>query len=75
MHMCESMLNFPTALAFNGCFASGEGIHPSIATGRAWTGTGASEARIGHTSFHLLTRSLPVSRNPELNSRPTGKRG
>ena len=41
------MLNFPPALAFNACFASGAGIHPWIATGRAWTE--ASEARIGHT--------------------------
>ena len=58
---CESMLNFPPALAFNGCFASGAGIHPWVATGCAWTA--ASEARIGHTPFHLLTRSLPVSGN------------
>ena len=49
---CETMLNFPPAFAFNGCFASGAGIHPWIITGRAWTG--ASEARIGHTPFHLL---------------------
>ena len=69
---CESMLNFTPALAFNGCFASGAGIHPWIATGRAWTG--ASEARIGHTPLHLLTKSLPVSGNLELNGRLTGKR-
>ena len=69
---CESMLNFALALAFNGCFASGAGIHPWVATGRAWAG--APEARIGHTHFHLLTRSLPVSGNPELNGRLTGKR-
>ena len=66
------MFNFPPALAFNGCFASGAGIHPWIATGRAWTG--ASEARIGHTPLHLLTKSLPVSGNLELNGRLTGKR-
>ena len=34
---------------------------------------GASEARIGHIPFHLLTRGLPVFGNPELNARLTGK--
>ena len=66
------MLNFSPALAFNGWFAFGVGFHPRNAAGRARTG--ASEARIGHTPFHLLTRSLPVSGNPELNGRLIGKR-
>ena len=67
------MLNFPPALAFNGCFASGAGIHPWIATGRAWTG--ASDARIGHTPFHLLTKSFPVSGNPELKTQENAFEG
>ena len=60
------------ALAFNECFTSGAGIHPWIATGRAWTG--APEARIGHTPFHLLTWSLSVFETAWFNDCLTGKR-